>query len=143
MNFITRKTNSLKSILNVTLVAIVLLFTSLSIAQSQTSGILTFESETIDYGTIEQHADGVRIFSFKNTGHAPIVISNVKTSCGCTVPTYPKTALLPGDSAEISIKYATNRLGKFSKTITVMSNASEGNKTLRIKGDVLKNLDDQ
>lgn len=143
MNFITLKTNSLKSIFNCALVAIALLFTSMSFAQNETSGVLTFETTTIDYGTIQQNADGVRVFTFKNTGDAPIVISNVKTSCGCTVPTYPKQAVLPGTSAEISIKYATNRLGKFSKSITVMSNATEGNKILRIKGEVLKDLDTQ
>tara|TARA_R110000751_G_scaffold287868_1_gene392760 strand:+ start:300 stop:650 length:351 start_codon:yes stop_codon:yes gene_type:complete len=115
----------------------------MSFAQNETSGVLTFENTTIDYGTIQQNADGVRVFTFKNTGDAPIVISNVKTSCGCTVPTYPKQAVLPGTSAEISIKYATNRLGKFSKSITVMSNATEGNKILRIKGEVLKDLDNQ
>ena len=102
------------------------------------TGVLSFESETIDYGTIQQNADGVRIFTFTNTGEAPIVISKVKTSCGCTVPTYPKTAILPGETSEISVKYATNRVGVFKKTITVMSNASEANKILRIKGNVLK-----
>jgi hypothetical protein len=107
-------------------------------ATNDVSGVLSFENETIDYGTIQQNADGVRIFKFTNTGEAPIVISKVKSSCGCTVPTYPKTAILPGETSEISVKYATNRIGAFKKTITITSNASEANKILRIKGNVLK-----
>lgn len=101
-------------------------------------GVLTFQSDEIDYGTIQQNANGERVFSFTNTGKAPIVISNVKTSCGCTVPAYSKTPILPGETSEIKVKYATNRIGVFKKTITVMSNASEPNKTLKIKGEVLK-----
>ena len=65
------------------------------------------------------------------------IISKVKTTCGCTVPTYPKQAILPGESASIDIKYATNRVGTFSKSITVISNADNGQKKLRIKGTVI------
>lgn len=142
--------NTLKNNLNLlrtSLVLVCLFMSSMMMAQTETSktsesknvsGILSFDSETIDYGTIQQNADGVRIFKFTNTGEAPIVINNVKTSCGCTVPTYPKTAVLPGETSEISVKYATNRIGAFKKTITVISNASEANKILRIKGNVLK-----
>ena len=101
------------------------------------AGVLSFETEEIDYGTIQQNADGVRIFKFTNTGKDPIVITQVKTSCGCTVPTYSKEPVLAGASGEIQIKYATNRIGKFTKTITIMSNASEPNKVIRIKGEVL------
>jgi len=104
---------------------------------SEIIGELTFESEMIDYGTIAHNADGERTFKFENTGDAPVVISKVKTSCGCTVPTYPKKAILPGEKGDIKVKYATNRIGAFSKTITVMSNASESSKMLKIKGNVL------
>ncbi len=101
------------------------------------AGILSFTADEIDYGTIQQNADGERTFKFTNTGKAPIVISHVKTSCGCTVPAYDKKPILPGQDSEIKVKYATNRIGAFKKTITVMSNASESNKILRIKGTVL------
>ena len=101
------------------------------------AGVLTFETEEIDYGTIPQNADGVRIFKFTNTGKEPIVITQVKTSCGCTVPTYSREPVQAGGTGEIQIKYATNRIGKFTKTITIMSNASEPNKVIRIKGEVL------
>ena len=116
-----------------------LVFTTMQ-AQNLTAtaqGILDFESEVIDYGTIKKNADGERTFTFTNTGNAPIIITNVKTSCGCTVPTKPNGPIMPGEKAEIGVKYATNRIGAFSKTITVMSNASTSNKVLKIKGTVV------
>ncbi len=106
-------------------------------ATQEEKGVFKFESSVIDYGTIAHNADGVRAFKFKNVGNAPIVISNVKGSCGCTVPTKPDHAIMPGESAEIGVKYATDRIGAFSKTVTVTSNASEGTVVLKIKGKVL------
>ena len=104
-----------------------------------TKGVFTFKSETIDYGTINQNSDGHRSFTFTNTGSEPIIITKVKTSCGCTVASKPNKPIMPGETSEINIKYATNRLGAFSKTITVTSNASEPIKQLKIKGKVIKN----
>jgi len=102
------------------------------------AGIFEFESEVVDYGTIEQNSDGKRVFKFKNVGKAPIIISRAKGSCGCTVPTVPKRPIMPGESAEIGVKYATNRVGSFSKTITITSNASKKTIRLKVKGKVLK-----
>jgi hypothetical protein len=102
------------------------------------AGVLSFDTEEIDYGTIPQDADGMKTFKFTNTGTNPIVITQIKTSCGCTVPTYSKEPVLAGATGEIQIKYATNKIGKFTKTITVISNASEANKVIKIKGEVLK-----
>ena len=99
--------------------------------------IISFETEVIDYGTIEQHSDGARLFAFTNEGDAPLLITNVKTSCGCTVPSYSKEPILPGKSGELKIKYDTKRLGAFTKTITVTSNAEGGNKILKIKGNII------
>lgn len=98
---------------------------------------MTFESEVIDYGTIAQNSDGVRTFKFTNTGNAPLIISNAKGSCGCTVPTWPKQPINPGEQGEIKVKYATNRPGPINKSVTVTSNASNPTKVLRIKGNVL------
>lgn len=106
-------------------------------ASTEKVGKFTFESEVIDYGAIQQDADGVRVFKFTNTGDAPIVISNANGSCGCTVPTYSKNVIKPGESGEISVKYDTHRIGGFTKTVTLTSNASEPSKMLRIKGEVL------
>ena len=100
---------------------------------------ITFETEVIDYGTIPQNADGVRKFVFTNTGNAPLIISNAKGSCGCTVPSWPKKPINPGETAEISVKYATSRLGPINKSVTVTSNAVTPTKVLRIKGNVKNN----
>lgn len=107
-------------------------------AKTEKVGVFSFENEEIDYGAIAHNADGVRVFKFTNTGDAPIVISKAKGSCGCTVPTYSKNVILPGEKGEIEVKYATNRVGKFTKTVTLTSNASESSKILRIKGEVLE-----
>ena len=88
-------------------------------------------------GTIENGADGNREFKFTNTGDAPLVITNAKGSCGCTVPTWPRTPIAPGASDVIKVRYATNRTGGFSKTITLTTNAvNSPSVRLRIKGTV-------
>jgi len=105
--------------------------------ESANGAEMTFDSEVIDYGTISQNADGVRTFKFTNTGNAPLIISNAKGSCGCTVPTWPKQPINPGENGEIKVKYATSRVGPINKSVTVMSNATTPSKVLRIKGSVL------
>jgi hypothetical protein len=99
---------------------------------------MKFETETVDYGTIQQNADGKREFVFVNNGDKPLIITNATGSCGCTVPSFPKEPILPGQKAVIGVKYATDRVGAISKTVTVTSNA-EGmpSKVLNIKGNVL------
>ncbi|WP_178985782.1 DUF1573 domain-containing protein [Winogradskyella helgolandensis] len=99
--------------------------------------ILKFKTEIIDYGTITQNSEGKLLFTFTNTGDAPLLITKVKTSCGCTVPSYSKAPIQPGNQGELEIKYDTKRLGAFTKTITVMSNAEGANKILKIKGTIV------
>jgi hypothetical protein len=103
-----------------------------------TGPVFEFETEVIDYGEIAANSDGNRVFTFKNVGKAPLIISQVKGSCGCTVPTKPEKPIMPGETGEIKVKYATNRIGPFSKTVTITSNAYEDTKVLRIKGRVLE-----
>lgn len=98
--------------------------------------VMTFESEVIDYGTIEYGSDGVRTFKFKNTGKEPLIISNAVGSCGCTTPSWPKEPIKPGETAEIKVKYDTNRVGNIDKNVTITSNASTPTKVLKIKGTV-------
>lgn len=100
------------------------------------SAIMKFETEMIDYGTILQGSDRVRKFYFTNTGKEPLVIQSAKGSCGCTVPTYPKEPIMPGQKGVIEVNYDTNRLGAFTKTVTLTSNALEETKVLTIKGNV-------
>ena len=97
---------------------------------------MTFEKDAIDYGTIKQDAEGTRIFNFKNEGKVPIVISEAHGSCGCTVPTYPKEPIMPGQKAEISVHYDTHRVGAFSKSVTINSNAKNSPVVIRISGTV-------
>ncbi|MFC6876321.1 DUF1573 domain-containing protein [Flavobacterium myungsuense] len=106
-------------------------------AKLEGAGML-FENETIDYGTIPHNADGNREFVFINNGSKPLIITNATGSCGCTVPTSPKEPIAPGAKGKIGVKYATDRVGAFTKTVTVSSNAEgQATKTLTIKGTVL------
>jgi hypothetical protein len=99
---------------------------------------MVFETETIDYGTIEHNANGDREFVFTNNGNKPLIISNAQGSCGCTVPTTPKEPIAPGAKGIIGVKYATDRVGAFTKSVTVTSNADgQPTKVLTIKGTVL------
>ena len=104
--------------------------------QNPNAPTMTFESEVVDYGTIEQGADGVREFKFVNNGKEPLIISNARGSCGCTVPTWPKEPIKPGESSVIKVKYDTKRLGAINKSVTITSNASTPTKVIRIKGNV-------
>ena len=135
------KTKKRNQFLNSYAFLLCLFISSFAIAQDKSDlkvGVFEFESETIDYGTINKDEDGNRTFVFVNKGNAPILISNIKSSCGCTVPSFSKTPILPGESGEIKVKYATSRVGSFSKTITVLSNSDQPQKQLKIKGKVLK-----
>jgi hypothetical protein len=102
------------------------------------AGVFAFENEIINYGTINQNTDGNRVFKFKNTGNQPIIISKIKSSCGCTVASKPSKPIMPGETSEINIKYDTKRIGAFSKTITITSNANQPIKQLKIKGKIIK-----
>ncbi len=103
---------------------------------AQETAKIEFKSETIDYGEIERGSDGVRVFEFTNTGDAPLVISDVKSSCGCTIPKKPEEPIMPGKVGKIEVKYDTNRVGPIRKAITVTSNADTPTKVLKIKGTV-------
>ncbi|APY09970.1 hypothetical protein BWZ22_01340 [Seonamhaeicola sp. S2-3] len=110
---------------------------SFSITAQEKQAEIKFKTETIDYGTIEKGSDGVRVFEFTNTGNAPLIISNVKSSCGCTIPSKPKDPIMPGKTGEIKVKYDTNRVSPIRKTITVISNAKTPTVALKIKGLVV------
>ncbi len=98
---------------------------------------MKFETDVIDYGNIKLGSERVRHFAFTNTGSEPLIIKSAQGSCGCTVPTYPKEPIMPGQKASIDVNYDTNRPGPFTKTVTLTTNA-EGQETkiLTIKGTV-------
>lgn len=113
---------------------LVVIFTTASSAQK-----ISFEQTTIDYGTLEQAANGVRFFKFTNTGTAPLVINHAQGSCGCTIPKWPQEPILPGASAQIEVSYDTNRLGGFTKHVTITSNDTENTSTqLMITGTIVE-----
>ena len=109
---------------------------ALSVKAQDKTAEIEFKSETLDFGEIEKGSDGVRIFEFTNTGDAPLIISKVSSSCGCTIPKKPEEPILPGNKGEIQVKYDTKRVGPIRKAITVISNASTPTKVLKIKGEV-------
>ena len=101
---------------------------------------ILFEKTVIDYGTVNKGDNGVREFVFRNSGNAPLIISNVKSTCGCTIPKKPEKPILPGESEKIQVKYDTKRVGFIRKSITVTSNAASSPTTiLKIKGQVVEN----
>lgn len=103
---------------------------------------IKFETEVIDYGTIEYDANGIREFKFTNTGKSPLTITSVTGECGCTAttidgkPGWPTEPILPGKSGVIKVKYDTKREGRFEKNVTVTSNAKYASKKVRIKGEI-------
>ena len=97
--------------------------------------VMSFESLTVDYGTIEHNSDPIRMVKFTNTGTEPLIINNATSSCGCTVPKWPTEPIAPGQSASMEVRYATDRVGRISKSITVKTNA--GDQVLQVVGEVL------
>ena len=98
---------------------------------------ISFENDVHDYGTIKQGANGVCEFKFKNTGKEPLIISNAKGSCGCTVPDWSKEPIKPNESGIIKVSYDTKRTGPINKSVTVTSNAKTApTKILKITGIV-------
>lgn len=99
--------------------------------------MISLDKEVHDYGTIEQNANGTCEFKVTNTGDQPLIISNCKGSCGCTVPKCDTAPIAPGKSSVITVKYATERVGPINKSVTITSNAVNApTKIIRIKGEV-------
>ncbi len=101
--------------------------------------VMTLDKTEVDYGTIAQNSDPLRKVKFKNTGNQPLIIKEAHGSCGCTVPTYKKEPIMPGETSEIEIRYATDRIGDISKTVTVTTNAVASNQVILVKGKVIAN----
>ncbi|MCL6461690.1 Protein of unknown function [Flavobacterium micromati] len=117
------------------------LVSTFGFAQSGPKIVFTAKDNTIDFGTVNTTENGTRDFVFTNTGNAPLVITNVLSTCGCAVPTKPEEPIMPGKTGKITIKY-NMALGPIRKTITVESNAVNydgGRVALKIKGEVVSN----
>ena len=119
---------------------ILLIFAPLALSAQASGPMISFDMETIDYGDITKGSNGVRTFTFENTGDAPLEIQGVRSSCGCTIPKKPEAPIKPGKKGEITVRYDTNRVGVFRKTITVNTNVSNAAIiSLKIKGNVFAN----
>lgn len=97
---------------------------------------MTFKYTEHNFGTINSGSDCSYDFVFVNTGKSDIIINNVSTSCGCTTPEWPRQPIPSKSRAVIKVKYDSNRIGNFSKTITVYSNAKNSPVVLSIRGQV-------
>ena len=98
-----------------------------------------FNDKIYNYDTISRGSSGECFFEFENIGNEPLIITSAFSSCGCTVPSWPKEPILPNMKGEIKIKYNTEKFGSFSKVIVVKSNSTDNEKTiLRINGVVKK-----
>ena len=98
---------------------------------------IKFSYIVYDYGTIVKNGNGVCYFEFTNTGRADLQLTNVSSTCGCTVPQWPKEPIPPGQSSSIKVSYNTSRVGGINKNVYVDSNAGE-RITLNIKGSVVE-----
>ena len=125
---------------NIALIIATILISSIGYTQNGPKIEFKAKDNTIDYGTVSKKNDnGIRSFEFTNTGDAPLIITNVLSTCGCTVPTKPNAPIMPGKTGKIDIKY-NMQAGPIRKTITVESNAVNyegGRIPLKIKGDVI------
>lgn len=109
---------------------------AVSVQAQEKKAEITFDSDVVDYGEVEFGGDGVRKFTFTNTGNDVLIVARVYSTCGCTIPKKPENPIQPGEKGEIEVKYDTKRPGPIRKTITVYSNASEIPQSLKIKGTV-------
>jgi hypothetical protein len=102
---------------------------------------IELSESNVDLGNVKYAGKAITTVDIKNTGDKPLIISDAKASCGCTVPTWPKDPIAPGKSAQMTVEYkTTTRVGAFNKTVTISSNAvTEGRKIFRIKGVVEAN----
>ncbi|MEN9876821.1 MAG: hypothetical protein RLZZ529_1818 [Bacteroidota bacterium] len=124
------------------IIALIIFTLCSNISFSQAAKIeFSAKENTIDYGRVTKGSDsGIRVFEFTNTGNAPLVITNVLSTCGCTVPTKPEAPIMPGKKGKIEVKY-NMATGPIRKTITVESNAANyegGRIALKIKGEVIE-----
>ena len=119
----------------------IVLVTSTSLAQDKRTNKkapeITFQKIEYDFGTIAYGSDATCEFVFKNTGKSPLILTKVRSSCGCTIPSWPKTPIKKKKTDKVTVKYNTHRMGRFHKTITVTSNAKNSPIVLTITGKVV------
>ncbi|MGM0945322.1 MAG: DUF1573 domain-containing protein [Bacteroidota bacterium] len=116
----------------------VLLFSAQAFAQSENGPVISFKEKSIDFGDLKQGDKVSHTFELTNTGTAPLVISNVAATCGCTVPSWPKEPVAPGASAKIEVSFnSAGKMGKQNSVVRIYSNASEPIEKVSLISNVL------
>jgi hypothetical protein len=123
------------------LFSVVLFISTLSFCQSGQStnkdlSEMTFKVTSHDFGKLKKGSDCTFEFVFKNTGKSDILITNVSASCGCTTPEYSKEPVKKNLEGKIKVRYDSNRIGQFTKTVTILSNAKNSPIILTITGTI-------
>jgi hypothetical protein len=126
----------MRTILILTSVLFLLALNAKAQPMDDSTRVISFEKTVNDYGNIQQGSDGTCEFRFTNLGKTPLILQNVTASCGCTVPSWTREPVEPGKQGVISVKYNTNLVGTFAKSVTVISNAKNSPVVLTIKGIV-------
>ena len=98
--------------------------------------VMSFAETEFDFGTIDQGTNVEHLFTFTNTGNAPLVIVDAKGSCGCTVPSYSKSPVAPGEQGELLVKFNGSGKNQVSKTVTITANTESGKEVIKIKAFV-------
>ena len=98
--------------------------------------IISFATENHDFGEIPFKGNGEYEFVFRNTGNTPLILTHVKSTCGCTIPEWPSEPINAGEQGIIKVSYDTQRVGTFNKSVYVYSNANNGVQRLYIRGTV-------
>ncbi|MFY0607139.1 MAG: DUF1573 domain-containing protein [Cyclobacteriaceae bacterium] len=105
----------------------------------QNGAKITFAESSYNFGDIMQGDRVTHTFAYENTGNEPLILSDVKTTCGCTVPSFDREPLAPGESAEITVNFnSRGKYGMQNKTITILSNAINSTERVKIVTNVLK-----
>jgi len=100
------------------------------------NSVITFENELYDFGEIPSNKNVTAVFKYSNIGNEPLLIHEIKTSCGCTVPEWEKKVIHPNEVGEIKIIYDAKHVGRFRRGITVFYNGDDSPKKIIIKGEV-------
>lgn len=105
-------------------------------AKATTYPVISFDEAEHDFGNIAKGSAVEHKFTFTNTGKAPLVIVDAKSSCGCTVPVYTKEPVAPGEKGELLVKYNGSGSNQVTKTVTIKANTEKGTETVKIKAFV-------
>lgn len=99
--------------------------------------VMTFDATEFDFGTVDEGEKVSHTYSFKNTGNEPLILSNAKGSCGCTVPKWPKEPIPPGEDGEIIVEFnSKNKKGKRNQKVTITANTNPPQTFIYLKGEV-------